>query len=150
MRKLVMLGDAARSRLEHCFLADPRVHNEVALVLGAIGDERTAALLIDCYPEDGADPRAFWKDARARQVVCLSFALSHLTAESIGRSREGANGSSANRDLWRRWWAQTRDTFKVPAEKPNASWVPHYPNLSDGWAKWARDRFAKERDDEGR
>ena len=51
MMELISLGDEARPAL-HRRLADPHVQNEVALVLGAIGDETTVPLLIDAFPTE--------------------------------------------------------------------------------------------------
>src|SRR5262249_2498785 len=50
MKKLLRIGPKARPALQK-HLGDLRIQNEVALILGAIGDETTVPALIDVYPE---------------------------------------------------------------------------------------------------
>jgi hypothetical protein len=150
MKKLIILGAKARAPLQKC-LSDKEIQNEAALVLGAIGDESTVPILIDLYPDHDAR-----KDAesmkgkperdnpRVMMHVCMNFALAYLTGQSIGRSRTGADLKPENRKLWEEWWAKEKTNFKVPQTKPNASWVPMYPVLSEKWARSCRERFANE------
>src|SRR5580698_669865 len=58
MNRLIAMGDGAREPL-HRRLNDELVQNEVALILGEIGDERSVSLLIEAYP----DPFALGEDA---------------------------------------------------------------------------------------
>jgi hypothetical protein len=142
MRKLIILGEKARHRMEQC-LADPRIENEAALVLGAIGNEHSITLLIDAYPDSAVRAKGRdHDDAPTAKAVYFTSALTYLTAKSIGRSRYGADCKPENRRLWKEWWNEERGSFRVPKQKPNATWVPHYPNLSKDWARQARDHFA--------
>jgi hypothetical protein len=85
-------------------LRDRKIQNEVALVLGAIGDESTVAALIDVYPT--VDVREKFKqkwsttEPEILNVVCLTFALTYLTGEPISRDRECADYNPENRKLW--------------------------------------------------
>jgi hypothetical protein len=125
MKALIRLGADALQPL-HERLEDPRIQNEVVLILGAIGDRSTVPLLIDAYP-NGRIARDEVSGPDRLRVICFGFALSYLTGQSIGRSREGADFNPSNRELWRAWWERDGPTFVVPATKPNASWVPNYP-----------------------
>jgi Type II secretion system (T2SS), protein E, N-terminal domain len=137
MKKLIILGPAAREPL-HRLLDDGRVQDEVVLVLGAIGDETTVPLLINRYPQ-----RLSQHDQCQKKMVCFSFALSYLTGQEIDRDRSGTTQSEDNAGLWRAWWAKAGPTFRLPAERPNASWVPIYPLLTEDWAVRVRDEFTK-------
>jgi hypothetical protein len=136
MRKLIRLGDQARYRLEQC-LADPGIQDEVALVLGAIGNERSVTLLIDAYPPIGN----FGTYEYSHKTICFSFALPNLTGHQIGRGRGGADYSPENRRLWSEWLAKEKGSFKVSSLKPQDSWMPSYPNLSADCAIEARKNF---------
>lgn len=120
LKALMLRGAAARGPLV-ARLDDPEVRNEAALALGAIGDEATVPELIARYP------RGPGLDTLTR--VCFSFALCRLTGEPIDRTRAGTNWDDGNAGKWEAWWAANRTTFRVPAVKPNASWVPSYPEL---------------------
>jgi hypothetical protein len=124
MKELIRLGDRARPSL-HQRLREQAIQNEVVLVLGAVGDRTTIPLLIEAYPEEGLH-RVGHGEPRWMKVVCFTFALTYLTGQTIGRSRCGADCDPANRALWQQWWREQGETFVVPAEKPNATWVPSY------------------------
>jgi hypothetical protein len=146
MKQLILLGEKARPLLQQR-LGDPQIQNEVALVLGAIGDETTVPALIDVYPT--VDVREMMKqggstsDPHCLKVVCLTFALTYLTGQPIGRSRWGTDCEPENRKRWQEWWDKAKRTFKVPKEKPNATWVPSYPILSERWAQFVRQEFTQ-------
>src|SRR5205807_9903809 len=82
-------------------------------------------------------------DPECLKVVCMTFALTYLTGEPIGRSRWGTDCDPKNRKLWQEWWARSKKVFKVPNVKPNATWVPSYPILSEKWATTVKEQFAK-------
>ena len=129
MKKLMILGEKARGLLQ-ARLGDQRIQNEVAVILGAIGDETTVPALIQVYPE--GDIRKAKKDSpEYLKGVYLTFALTYLTGQPIGRSRWGADLKPENSKLWKDWWAKEGKTFKVPARKPAATWVPEYPILTE-------------------
>jgi hypothetical protein len=147
MKKLIMLGERARARLQQ-YVADPRIQNEVSLVLGAIGNEKTVPLLIDVYPLPIVGVKGEAEtDSRHSNAVFMTFALTYLTNQPIGRSRGGADCKPENRNLWKAWWSEARLRFKVPKEKTNASWVPSYPWLSQEGAENARKQFVSNRQD---
>jgi len=140
MKKLIILGEKARKPLQEC-LGDKEIQNEVALILGAIGDKTTVPALIDVYPEDDIS-KAEFNSSDYMKGVCMTFALTYLTGQPIGRSRYGADREPGNKKLWKDWWAKEGKNFKVPATKPNDSWVPEYPVLTDEWAARCRREFA--------
>jgi hypothetical protein len=116
------------------------------LILGAIGDEATAPALITVYPD--VDIKAKEKAGKAvyeerLNVICMTFSLTYLTGQPIGRSRYGADYHPDNQKRWREWWEKEKATFKVPIIKPNHSWVPSYPILTEEWAKKCKEWFAK-------
>jgi hypothetical protein len=146
MKTLILRGETARRRLEQC-LADPRIQNEVALILGAIGDERTVLRLIDAYPEGSARGRDSEDRDRQMQVVCLTYALTYLTVQPIGRSREGTDFDPGNRQRWKAWRSRVHGSFRVPTEKARDTWVPDYPQVSSDWAERARREFTADREE---
>src|SRR5262249_32292501 len=131
--RLIELGEKARIVL-HERITDRRIQNEVVLILGAIGDQRTVPLLIEAYPKVnvrepdwGDDFLKELNDPERLKVVCFTFALTSLTGQPMGRSRRGADCDPENRKRWQQWWQANKDTFVVPADKPNHTWVPAYP-----------------------
>jgi len=143
MLKLIMMGSAARQPL-HRKITDKRIQNEVVLILGAIGDESTVEALINAYPE--IDIRRLPSDGEAYytarfNIACMTHALTYLTGQPIGRSRAGADYDLSNRRRWIEWWEQAKRGFRVQATKPNATWVPLYPDLSQDWAAKCRRMF---------
>jgi hypothetical protein len=140
MKKLMKLGSKARGPLQEK-IKDESIGNEVALILGAIGDETTVPLLIDAYPETIVKEEDGLRAKEPFRHVCMTFALTYLTGEPIGRSREGADLHPGNKARWKAWWDKNGKTFRVPMVKPRATWVPSYPTLE--WAKECREQFMK-------
>jgi hypothetical protein len=139
LRALMFRGAEARGPLL-ARLDDPEVRNEVVLALGAVGDERTVPELIARYPRCPIAPQ----DSASRLAqVCFSFALCWLTGEPIDRSRYGTAECEGCAEKWEAWWSANRDTFRVPAVKPYATWVPSYPVLSDEHIARIRSMFAE-------
>lgn len=129
-RELIARGGGVREYL-YPYLDDPELRGEIALVLGAIGDEQTVPLLIEAYPDqDGPvefDPRNPFTGLHL-ELVLFTHALTYLTSEPIGRSRWGCDLNPENKRLWREWWAENQHTFWVSEVKPAATWVPRYPD----------------------
>lgn len=125
MNSLIELGEQARPALER-LIDDPKICNEVILILGAIGNESTVPLLIDRYPSADLMKNAEDDPILEKKVVCLTFALTYLTGIPIGRSREGVDYDPDNRRYWQSWWTRNREEFIIPKEKPSATWVPDY------------------------
>lgn len=122
MSDLTRRGARARVRL-HERIDDVENQNEIVLILGAIGDRTTVPLLIEAYPEgDVATDESAWM-----KVICFTHALTYLTCQPIGRNRWGADFNPTNRERWRAWWRDNGAAFVIPAEKPNFTWVPGYP-----------------------
>jgi len=113
-----------------------------SLILGAIGDETTVPALIQVYPE--GDLRKAKNDGpEYLKGVFLTFPLTYLTGQPIGRTRWGADLQPENKKLWKDWWAKEGETFKVPAKKLAATWVPAYPILTEECAARCRAEFAR-------
>jgi hypothetical protein len=145
MEKLIILGEKARQPLVNR-LGDQRIRNEVALILGAIGDEATVPALIAVYP--GIDAQAEKNAGKVKyeenlRIICMTFSLTYLTGQPIGRSRYGADCNPENQKRWKEWWESEKATFKVPIIKPNHTWVPSYPILTEAWAKKCKEWFIK-------
>ncbi len=152
MKSLIFLGAKARGKLQS-HLHDTAIQKEVVLVLGASGDESTVPLLIDLYPGEDAYLKMqsgayVLRDPKDRlRIICLTYALSYLTCQQIGRASEGADFKHENRKLWQDWWATAGAKFKVPQQKPAADWLPVYPRLSEAWAKGCRESYAEHQED---
>jgi HEAT repeat protein len=147
VKRLIQLGAKARPAVQ-AKLGDPRVQNEVALILGAIGDESSVAALIDAYPRTARAKKSMVPkppdDPMKLKIICFTYALTYLTGQPIGRSRWGTDCNPDNPQLWEEWWSRARKTFRVPTEKYNASCFPHYPDLSESRMKKARGMFASQ------
>jgi hypothetical protein len=139
LKALMFRGkDARKALLTH--VDDLEIRNEVVLALGAVGDEATVPELISRYPREPVK-----NDDRAAKLtrVCFSYALSWLTGEQIDRSRWGTSFSSDNAEKWQKWWAANRATFRVPSERPQATWVPSYPVLDTAHMAQVKKLFAE-------
>jgi hypothetical protein len=142
MEKLMILGEKARKPLLKR-LGDKQIRNEAALILGAIGDEATVPALIAVYPDVDIMEKKKLENEDYLNIVCMTFALTYLTGQQIGRDRTGADFNPENQKLWKLWWEKEKATFKIPIIKPNDSWMPIYPIFSEEWAKRSRERFVK-------
>jgi len=141
VKKLMLLGEKARAPLERV-IQDDQIQNEVVLILGVIGDERTVRLLIDLFPKSTFPGDVNWRDPQPFKVVCWTFAVTYLTGQEIGRSREGTDFDREYKPVWEEWWKAHGTTFKVSPSKPNATWVPTYPSFQ--WAGDYREQFLKD------
>jgi hypothetical protein len=136
MRKLIALGAKARSRLQDC-LADHRIQNEVALILGIIGDERTVPLLIECYP--GLDDRRVgespgtleeaaamllttqkWARENHDRGSYLIHALRDLTGQWISTFRGCSMPAPGSGLEWKKWWTGDRKLSRALQPNPNS------------------------------
>jgi hypothetical protein len=120
-------------------LDDPEIRNEVVLALGAVGDEATVPELIARYPRGPLLPA---ERAGGLTRACFSYALCWLTGQAVDRSRCGTDRDERNAEKWESWWAANRETFRVSPVKPNATWVPKYPLLTDEHVARIRSLFA--------
>jgi hypothetical protein len=139
LKALMFRGkDARKALLAH--LDDPEIRNEVVVALGAVGNEATVPELISRYPRDPVK-----EDDRAAKLtrVCFSYALSWLTGAQIDRSRWGTSFSPDNAEKWQKWWTENRATFRVPSERPRATWVPSYPVLDSAHMAEVKTMFAE-------
>lgn len=138
LRALMFQGAEARGPLL-ARIDDPDIRNEIVLALGAVGDEATVPELIARYPRG---PIAQEDRAGKLAQVCCSYALCWLTGQPIDRSRYGTDECEGCAEKWEAWWAANRETFRVPAVKPYATWVPSYPVLSEEHIGRIRSMFA--------
>ncbi len=143
LKALMFRGAEARAPLL-AQMDDLAIRNEVVLALGAVGDEKTVAELISRYPRGPIDTK---NRPSVLTRVCFSYALCWLTGQSIDRSRYGTDLKPNDAEKWKDWWAANRDTFRVPAVKPYATWVPSYPVLAEEHLARIRKMFAERGDD---
>jgi hypothetical protein len=125
MKSLVARGNEVLPAL-HNRLADRRVQNEVALILGSIGDETSVPLLIDYFPTDvpeivegsiyDLDP-----DSVRLKYFCFTHALIELTGTRIGHSRWGSDCDPGNRARWQEWWAIHKKIFVLGGVMPKGT-----------------------------
>jgi HEAT repeat protein len=115
MLQLIALGDAARRPLVRR-LKEERIQNEVALVLGEIGNEATVPVLIEAFPEFTVPNKPYNyddPDPALLKVICFTNALQKLTGQSIGQSEWGTEFREGLKQEWRNWWANSQKTFWV-------------------------------------
>lgn len=146
MKLLILRGAEALPALEK-LIDDPAIQNEIILILGAVGNERTIPLLIDRFPGDEVvyGEGKFAENPILVRRVCFTFALTYLTGTPIGRSRWGTDFGGGMQIQWRDWWAKSKGDFRVSARKPNHTWVPGYPQLTEEWAAFVRQEFIGKR-----
>jgi hypothetical protein len=143
LKALMFRGKEARAPLL-AQVDDLAIRNEVVLALGAVGDEKVIAELISRYPSGPVDR----KDRAAMLTrVCFSYALCWLTGQAIDRSRYGTDLKPNDAEKWKDWWTANRENFCVPAAKPYATWVPHYPVLTEEHIARIKKMFAERGDD---
>jgi hypothetical protein len=143
LKALMFRGEEARAPLL-AQVDDLAIRNEVVLALGAVGDEKVVAELISRYPGGPVDTKN--RPAMLTRV-CFSYALCWLTGQPIDRSRYGTDLKPNDAEKWKDWWTANRETFRVPAAKPYATWVPHYPVLTEDHIARIKKMFAERGDD---
>jgi hypothetical protein len=142
--KLIYLGEKARPSVQKR-LSDPAIQNEIALILGAIGDKSSISALIDAYPEIDRRSKTPLYDNHPlhSKIVFFTHALTYLTGEPIGRTNGGADCHPNNKRLWKEWWRLAEQDFRETADKLDATWVPAYPALTRRDAELYRKRFTE-------
>jgi HEAT repeat protein len=123
MRKLVQQSNAIQRRLLPQ-LKDPRIRNEVALILARIGDKDALPHLIGSLPA-----KAYRTQEEAFSTMCLLYALWQLTGMELGINHKfGQEYSPKFRKQWQAWYESNKDYLYTPAMPKPASW------------SWGRDR----------
>lgn len=154
MKWLIRRGTEAREAL-HARLDDPRIQNQVAVVLGAIGDATSARLLLERFPDD---PVVYYPDVptdtAAIRRTCFEMALTHLTGhdpswgvidvEALGLDPEAPVDRRSLRDRWRAWWDATPPERRVVEDRPTPSWAPRPVYRDAAVAARAREAFVRE------
>src|SRR5262249_25064585 len=116
MQKLVEKGNAVQASLLPC-LKEAAIRDEVAYVLGRIGDKDAVPHLIECLPTD----EKLTEDQEV-STMCLLQALAYLTGKSTGLGRFGLQYGPKVRKQWQEWHAANKDYFYSPAEPKPSSW----------------------------
>lgn len=117
MEKLEQKGNAIQaSLLTH--LKEAAIRDEVAYVLGRIGDKDAVPHLIECLPTDEK-----LTDEQQISTMCLLQALDRLTGKSTGLGRFGLEYEPKIGKQWQEWHAAHKDYFYSPAERKPSSWV---------------------------
>jgi HEAT repeat protein len=113
MRMLIEQGHAVQPRLL-AEIKDPRIRNEVAIILAHIGDQNALPHLIDCLPmkEKLTEEEQF-------STLCLLHALGRLTGVGHGGSD---NYTPECRKEWQAWHESYKDYLYTPLKPKLAAW----------------------------
>ncbi|HWX40572.1 MAG TPA: hypothetical protein VN345_05425 [Blastocatellia bacterium] len=114
MLRLLELGPAVQSHLLPR-LSDPRIKDQVMMVLGGVGDEQAVGPIIE----------AMIPAAKAKLIpdserinTCANLALTNLTqADVVWDHRAGGTifllCPNTPRECWAKWWEQNKRTFRT-------------------------------------
>jgi len=116
MRKLIEQGNAVQASLLP-ELKDARIRNQVALILGQIGDKNAVPHLIEFLPteEELSEEANF-------STLCLLHALGRLTGKNTGIGRFGMEYTPDVRKEWQGWYASHKDYLYSPSQPKPPSW----------------------------
>lgn len=116
MKQLVERGPAIQPRLLD-ELADPRVRNEIALVLAEIGDKDALPRLIEFLPTKGRLTRD-----ENFSTMCLLYTLWQLTGMQLGISSKFSPAYTPEfRTQWRAWYEANKDYLYTPPKPTRAA-----------------------------
>jgi hypothetical protein len=116
MRKLVEQGNAVQASLLP-ELKDSRIRNQVALILGQIGDKNAVPHLIEFLPTDESLTK---EDSFS--ALCLLHALGQFTGKRTGIERFGMRYTPDIRKRWQLWYESNKDYLYSPSRPKPTSW----------------------------
>jgi len=119
MQRLVEQGSVVQPRLLE-ELKNPRIQNEVALILSEIGDKAALPYLIELLPkkEDLTKDEHF-------TTMCLLYALWQLTGIELGIDHKFSPAYTPKfRAEWQTWYEKNKDYVYTPSKPkvPPSSW----------------------------
>jgi HEAT repeat protein len=119
MRQLVKFGTVIQPRLLSK-LKDPRIHNEVAIILAYIGDRDALPRLIECLP---TEPAANLSEEENLSTLCVLYALWHLTGLELGISHKFSPEYTPDfRKQWQTWYDTNKDyLYRASKSQPAAN-----------------------------
>jgi hypothetical protein len=94
-------------------LNDPRIRNEVAVILAQIGDRDALPRLIELLPTKEAKNLTREEEF---STFCLLYALGRLTDMDLGLSKFGPPYTPEFRKQWQAWYESNRDYLYTPRE----------------------------------
>ena len=125
MKKLVERGDGIQSRLLP-ELNDPRIRNEVVLVLARVGDRHAVPRLIELLPtkEDLTRQEGF-------TTTCLVFALKELTGLMQGLAYKfNTKYTPEVRVRWQAWHETNKDYLYTPPKPKPTLFATHWQRVA--------------------
>jgi len=123
MNRLVERGNAIQWRLLEKS-RDPRIRNEVALILASIGDKEALPRLIELLPRKEA-----LTDEESFSTMCLLYALWQLTGMELGiHHKWPARYVPEFRTKWLTWYEANKDYLYTPSTPERSAY------------NWAKDR----------
>ncbi len=124
MRKLVEHGNAIQPRLLP-ELQDPRIRNEVALILAQIGDKDALPHLIEFLPT-----KEKLTQEEAVSTMCLLYALWQLTGMELGiHHKFSPEYTPEFRKQWQAWYESNKGYLYTPSKPKRTAYG------------WGRDRI---------
>jgi hypothetical protein len=133
MKKLAERGSAIQYRLlPH--LKDPRIRNEIALILGEVGDKKAVPNLIDALPTKGQ-----LTDDEQFSTLCILDSMWRLTGMQLGiSSKFQPKYTPEFRARWQAWYLANKPFFYTPTKSElDAGCTFRYRVAVDFEAKYA-------------
>ena len=127
MEQLIKIGPAAQEPLL-AKLFDQRITDQVILLLGGIGDEKSIAPIIEAMRRASQDPLL---DRRKRTLTAGDLALTNITVAAViwhqggGILADQCPGDHVT--CWSTWWQRNETTFRVKAITQSRRYS-NYPN----------------------
>lgn len=126
MKALLEIGAPAQGALLKR-LTDPAIEDQVIILLGGVGDERSVEALIDAMQRARGEPA----DRRARLWLFGNAALTNITvADVIWHHGGGVIWDRCPNDpprCWADWWRHNKTTFSVKTVTQSRRYS-NYPN----------------------
>ena len=124
MLRILQAGPAAQEVLLR-YLDDQQIKDQIIILLGGVGDERSIVPIIHAMPEKGGN------QGKSRRLnLIANLALTNITvSDVIWHHGGGITVASCPQDpkaCWTAWWLKNKDTFKVTAV-PSRNYS-NYPN----------------------
>lgn len=126
MEKILKLGTVAQDPLLEK-ISDPRIKDQVIILLGGVGDERAIEPIIHSMIETNE----LDKIPNSKKInLCANLALTNITAADVIWPHSGGPVTEicyTYKKCWEKWWASNKATFNAYTNQTDKRYS-HYPN----------------------
>lgn len=128
MLKILELGPEAQDELLK-YLSDPRIKDQVIILLGGVGDERAVGPIINAM----VSPDEFHATPNAKHInLSANLALTNITVADViwhhgGGIMVDRCSEEISKRCWAEWWKKNQSTFTVKGITQSRNYS-NYPN----------------------